>query len=82
MLAEPKSERSARTIRLIVTTMAALTEQRKRQDAHRATTGSVWQDVDRLVFTDPVGRPLDPHRVSSAFQRDREAAGVPRVRFP
>ena len=28
-----------------------------------------------------MGRPLDPHRVSSQFQRDREAAGVPRVRF-
>jgi integrase len=80
-LAEPKSERSTRTIRLNVTALAALAEQRTRQEAARLAAGEIWQDLDRLVFTDAVGRPLDPHRVSSAFQRDREAAGVPRVRF-
>jgi integrase len=43
--------------------------------------GETWQDTHRLVFTDSMGRPMDPHHVSSQFQRDREKAGVPRVRF-
>jgi integrase len=33
------------------------------------------------VFTDAVGRPLHPHVVSAAFQRARDTAGLPRVRF-
>jgi integrase len=80
-LAEPKSARSRRTIPLPSTARAALTRQEQRQEAARAAVGDAWQDRDGLVFTDEVGRPCDPHRVSSAFHRAREAAGVPRVRL-
>jgi integrase len=80
-VARPKSDRARRTIPLPAIAKAALLEQRNRQDAVRAAAGDVWQDTRGLVFTDAVGRSLDPHRVSAQFQRDREAAGVPRVRF-
>ena len=80
-LAEPKSRRSRRTIPLPGMARAALRAQRERQDATRLAAGIDWQDVDRLVFTDKLGRPVDQHRVSVQFQRDRETAGVPRVRF-
>jgi integrase len=80
-LARPKSRKSERTIPLPATARTALLTQRERQEAAMARAGSAWQNTRRLVFTDTIGRPLDPHRVSAQFQRDREAAGVPRVRF-
>jgi integrase len=79
-LAIPKSRRSKRTIPLPLTARAALAAQRDRQDAAQDAAGDAWQNSG-LVFTDAVGRPLNPHNVSAQFQRDREAAGVPRVRF-
>jgi integrase len=79
-LTVPKSRRSKRTIPLPATARAALIAQRQRQDAAQDAAGAAWQRSG-LVFTDAVGRPLNPHNVSAQFQRDREAAGVPRVRF-
>lgn len=80
-LAQPKSARSRRTIPLPLVARDALRRQRDRQDAARTAAGSAWQDRDGLAFTDAIGRPLGPGGVSAAFQRGREAAGVPRVRF-
>ncbi|MDP8905440.1 MAG: site-specific integrase [Chloroflexota bacterium] len=80
-LAEPKSARSRRTIPLPSTARAALLRQQERQQAARTAVGDAWQARDGLVFTDEAGRPCDPHRVSSAFHRAREAAGIPRVRL-
>jgi integrase len=80
-LAEPKTARSRRTIPLPSTAADALRRQRDRQDAARGAAGSAWQDRDGLVFTDAVGRYLHPDHVSSGFQRARQQAGIPRVRF-
>ena len=80
-LAEPKTPKSQRTIPLPLSAAHALRRQRDRQDAARAAAGSAWQDRDGLVFTDAVGRPLLGPRVSYSFQRAREAAGLPQVRF-
>jgi integrase len=80
-LAEPKSARSRRTIPLPAIAREALTRRRTAQEADRKAAGSTWQDRDELVFTDTIGRPMRPGGVSAAFQRARDAAGVPRVRF-
>jgi len=80
-LAQPKSTRSRRTIPLPSVGRDALRRQRARQDAAREAAGAAWQDRDGLAFTDTIGRPVGPQRVSVAFQRAREAAGLPRVRF-
>ena len=80
-LSQPKSTRSRRTIPLPALARDALGRQRERQDAVREVAGSAWQDQDGLVFTDAIGRALHPHVVSAAFQRARDAAGLPRVRF-
>ncbi len=80
-LAQPKSARSRRTIPLPATAREALERQRQRQAARREAEAGAWQDTAGLCFTDEIGRPCDPHRVSSAFHRAREAAGVPRIRF-
>ncbi len=81
-LAQPKSTRSRRTIPLPGLARDALVRESDRQADARAAAGSAsWQDRDGLVFTDSVGRPLRPEGVSAAFQRAREAAGLPHVPF-
>jgi integrase len=77
-MAEPKSTRSRRTIPLPGLAVDALRRQRRAQDALAAAVGTAWPEAG-LVFTDEAGRPCDPRRVSTAFQRAREAAGVPRI---
>jgi integrase len=66
-LAEPKSARSRRTIPLPGIARAVLERQRIRQEALRIAAGTAWQDRDDLVFTDTIGRPIRPERVSAAF---------------
>ncbi len=80
-LAEPKSARSRRTIPLPARAREALATQEARQAASKAAAGAAWQDRDGLVFTDAVGRPWRPDRVSAAFGRACATAGGPRVRL-
>lgn len=80
-LAEPKTPRSRRTLHLPAVASAALRRQRERQDGARAAMGDDWQDRDRLVFTDPLGRPLNVHSVTHGFHRLLDAAGLPSLPF-
>jgi integrase len=80
-LAQPKSARSRRTIPLPALAGDALKRERARQTVTRKAAGDAWQDRDKLVFTDAVGRPMRPEGVSAAFQRARAAAGLPHVPF-
>lgn len=81
-LAEPKTDRARRTLRLPVQVLAAFREQRTRQARERLAARPKWTDHD-LVFATPVGRPLDGVNVTHAFQKALEAAGLPlpRQRF-
>jgi integrase len=80
-LSDPKSARSRRTLPLPKVAREALDHARDWQDAARAAAGTAWQDRDDLVFTDSVGRPLDPRNASHAFQLARQRLDLPRVRF-
>jgi integrase len=80
-LAEPKSARSRRTIPLAMAARQAIETQRTRRRFASNAAGTAWQDRDGLVFTNAVGRPLDPSAVSRTFGKARERARVPRVRF-
>ena len=80
-LGEVKSARSRRTVPLPTRARQAIETQRTRQRFARKAAGVVWQDVDGLIFTDAVGRPLLPEYVSHRFTKDVASAGVPRVRF-
>lgn len=80
-LSEPKTLRSRRTIPLPRVAADALHRRRVAQAADREAAGDAWQNRDGLVFTDTVGRPLQPQRVSALWTKDREAAGVRAVRF-
>lgn len=80
-LSEPKTNRSRRTVHLAAVTVDALRREQREQDAAREAVGSAWQDTDRLVFTDAVGRPLYATAVHRAFHELLRAAGLPRVPF-
>jgi integrase len=80
-LAEPKTARSRRTLELGSTAAGALRRQRTRQKEARLAAADLWQDQDGLVFTDPIGRPLNGSNVTHAFQAALAALRLPRVRF-
>lgn len=80
-LAEPKTPRSRRTLNLPAAAVAALERRRMAQEAERAAAGTMWQDVDGLVFTDVLGRPLHPSTVGHAFPVMLKAAGLPSIPF-
>jgi integrase len=79
-LAEPKSERSRRTIALPIIARAALERQRIRQDAARIAAGSAWQDRDGLVWTDEIGRPLLGRSVTPSLHATLARLGLPQIR--
>jgi integrase len=80
MLAEPKTDRAKRTLRLGSEVLGALREQRRRQLAERLAAGPRWREQG-YVFTSSTGAPLDGARVLRTFQRALERARLPRQRF-
>jgi integrase len=79
--AEPKTPGSRRTMTLPAAALTALSRQRELQDVARLAAGTAWQDVDGLLFTDAVGRPLHGHRVTHDFHRLLTVAGLPSIPF-
>lgn len=77
---EPKSTRSRRTIRMPQVVITALKAHRKGQLEERLAAGAAWEDSG-LVFTSPIGTPLDPRNVSREFKAMLITADVPAVRF-
>ncbi len=79
-LAEPKTDRSRRTLHLPLPVTAALRRHRTAQELERASR-KVW-DVRGLVFANSVnGGPLDGHNVTGELRDVLAAAGLPRQRF-
>jgi integrase len=80
-LSPPKTGRSRRTVNLASVTGDALRREQREQDTAREAAGTAWQDTDRLVFTDAIGRPLYATAVHRAFHELLRAAGLPRIPF-
>ena len=80
-LSAPKTNRSRRAVHLAAVAVEALRREQREQAAAKDAVGSAWQDTDRLVFTDAVGRPLYPTAVHRAFRELLTAAGLPMVPF-
>ena len=76
-MAEPKTRRSRRTVMLPAVARLGLDRQRERQAAARVAAGSTWQDRVNVVFTDAIGRPLNPTAVSHAFRAAADRLGLP-----
>jgi integrase len=72
-----KTASSRRKLNLPEPVVRALRAQRSRQAAERLAVGPAWHDSD-LVFTTPIGTPIDPDNFSKLFVRFTEAAGLGR----
>jgi integrase len=78
--AEPKTERSRRTLFLPDGVRAALKTHRVRQLQERLAAGSRWQDSG-LVFTSRIGTALEPRNLFRSFKVLLHKAGLPDIRF-
>jgi integrase len=79
ILAEPKTDRSRRTIKLPAVAVAALLRHRALQTEERRECER-WQDHD-LVFTSPIGTALDPSNLIKQFHAILRAADLRQIRF-
>jgi integrase len=79
-LAEPKTERGRRTLRLPGEAWTSLREHRRQQLEARVAKGSRWVDED-FVFTTRNGRPLAARNVLRSFHGLLQQAGLPSQRF-
>ena len=79
-LAEPKTDRSRRTLHLGSEVLATIRDHRRQQVQERIAAGPRWSDLD-FVFATIDGSPLDTSTVTRAFQRVLARAGLPRQRF-
>ena len=70
----PKSRASRRTLALSRTARRALVMQLAQASAHK-------ESADSLIFVSTVGTALEPRNILRVFQRDLEAAEIPRRRF-
>jgi integrase len=78
--AEPKTDRSRRTLFLPETVRAALRAHRVRQLQEHLSAGSRWRDSG-LVFTSGIGTPLEPRNLFRRFKALLHKAGLPDFRF-
>jgi integrase len=78
--AEPKTEKSRRSIMLPSVTVEALKQHKARQEKARQLAGEAWQDRD-LVFCSNIGTPLNPSKVLERFKVLLKGAGLPSIRF-
>ena len=81
VLAELKTQRSRRTIKLPDVCVTALAAHRESQALERDFVAAAWQDELSLVFTRADGAPLSRHAVTRRFQRVLADAGIPKRRF-
>lgn len=79
-LKEPKTEKSRRTLTMPTPLVRALTAHRDRQAFERAKAGDRWIETG-LIFTTPIGTPLEPSNVTKRFQELLRRSGLPHQRF-
>ncbi|HEV2123759.1 MAG TPA: site-specific integrase, partial [Chloroflexota bacterium] len=80
VLKAPKTEKSRRTLTMPGSLVAALRKHKVRQLEERLVSGNRWTDSG-LVFTNTIGRPMEPSNVLKTFKKHLAAAGLPEQRF-
>ena len=79
-LVTPKSKQSQRVIALPDMVVKALHVHRARQLQERLLAGMEWNDTG-LVFTNNIGRPIEPRNLVRIFKRMLATAALPDRRF-
>jgi integrase len=74
-VADLKTRGSVRSVSLDAETCAALEAHRQAQLAEKAYAGDAYSDAD-LVFASELGAPIQPQRITAAFKKLREQAGI------
>ena len=77
---EPKTDRSRRTITMPSVVAAALRRHRTRQLEEQLAAGPEWRQSG-LVFTTPIGTPIDRGRLHGTFKAILRSAGLPDIRY-
>jgi integrase len=80
VFAEPKTQRSKRTIPLPAQLADALRQHQELQQDERMTAGSLWRGSS-CVFTTPIGTPVDPRNDYREFKKLLDRGGLPSVRL-
>ena len=80
VLAEPKTEKSRRSVILPSITVGLLKQHRMSQQQAKSEAGEYWQAND-LVFCTALGTPLNPNKVLERFETVLKKAGLPHIRF-
>ena len=78
--ASPKTKFGRRTISLGSKTIESLRFHYERQHAERQAAGDEWEE-NGLIFTNPMGGPLDPCNLLRNFKKLLRDAGLPVIRF-
>jgi integrase len=79
VLAEPKTQRSRRTVHLAAGTITALRHHQTQQKLERIAEGPKWTE-NGLVFRTQTGGMLEHSTVLHALHRALDACGLPRIR--
>lgn len=77
---DPKTAKSLRTLTMPSMLVTALRQHRIRQLEERLIAGEAWHEQD-LIFTNTIGRPLEPSNVLKRFKALLRDAGLPQQRF-
>ena len=87
----PKTKQGKRTISIPVDVAGVLKFHEKRQNNFREEAGSAWQkqltflslmpEDNDLVFTNEIGKPIEPRALTRHFERLLERAGLPNICF-
>lgn len=80
VFADPKTQRSKRTIPLPAQLADALRDHYARQEQERTAAGSLWRGSP-CVFTTPIGTPVDPRNDFREFKKLLDRGGLPSVRL-
>lgn len=78
VIGPPKTQRSRRTIPLMLQAGDALLYRRHQQEREREAAGTAWQDSG-LVFTTPLGGLIHPQNLRRAIESAVKKAGVRRL---
>jgi integrase len=76
----PKTQRSRRTVELTARQVVVLREHQARQAGEKREAGDRWREHG-LVFSTPIGTPIEPRNLNRSFVALRDRAGVRRVRL-
>ncbi len=76
----PKTNSGRRTLSLGSNTISALKDHHKRLQTEKQAVGESWVE-NGLIFSNALGKPIDPRRLLKDFKKLLKVGGLPEIRF-